>query len=900
MPITSNSSPLAEALARVVEIFSPGAFSRKLPRNERTRLILSYRDPNDFGFLWRFWRQQDQDDAHLAKGSVPDGEIIIWTQSEAEADEGSKDLIIIWDGSPSPSLVGNVRLANYVTPYDWIVAFILALKSHGLQPNPKLRIRIIDLTSYQSGGCESSLLFHQLQLGSTSGLDCRISCPAAKANGETPISEILREILATGAPETKQTTPTELGVDWRLLKRLWAARLFAPSDARDRHAIANLVGPQLLISSMASSTMPFLSSGSPCLIALIALMRVLGLLPSNREYVSSPWVDPAKFEASEFGTANAPAFVLIDDMYNLGWATFLRLALGITIGEGKPTFIASDSPTGKAFGSQGASSLVDQLEEAGQLRLNRGMELVPGRDTVLFLDLRLFSERTSFEEAEFISSLLVLARQAREDGVRNDLPWVGFSTLEIQAVENFLASGKVDGDDYLVALTLLPRLIALVDPRLPIVLFSSTGQRRVAEALREYPSIITNFDKPRFFGDASVEIVQETRVRFELAIMRALSLLRGRAVCRRLREGAVSDHHNAKARYAEIYFDEGDTVAESTFRVAGLVVFGDDETQVAQFNESMVEQGLVWGSTDIAPWPATSLLSKRMKTNYEFKIFEPVGRLGKVAGLEPAIAFSLKVSPTLEWRDSNDLTNPACLDNLYRSLVLQTLETLLFEVLPARMKQENPHFRCGIFLANRTRYESPGDASADWDQDDQLSLARRYGVKIKLDEAENKFYFNSVRSDAVYPIVSQVLALMPEADIKVVSARGSKLFYRREDRYPESLPRPAHLLADLAVRFSKEPDLLWQHPSLERWFDNGFIATADEQFVSILEACRLARAGMHVEAVLEAHKALTVSPNKRPLEWWARPRIARSVDSLSGPDFTELCSRLPPGFKANA
>jgi hypothetical protein len=886
MPMTANSSIIAEALAKVLDAFSPGLFTRELPQNDCEGLILSYSNPDHFDFLWRLWRTNDEEDNYPTEGSVPDGEIITWTQSESEGHK-RKDLIIVWDGSPGPTLVGNVRLANYVTPYDWMVAFLLALKSNGLQPNPRLRIRIIDLTSYQSVGGESRRLFHQLYLGRKSGIDFQVSSPTTNADGDTTISQILFEILTAG--EVKGTTSSGSFADWRLLKRLWGARLFAPSDARDRHAIANLVGPQLLISSMVSRTAR-LSSDSPCVIALITLMRVLGLFPSNHEYVSSPWVDPAKFKNYESGTASAPAFVLIDDMYNLGWAEFLRLALGITSGEERETFIASDSPLRKEFGPQGVSSLFDLLQEAGQLRVNSGMELVPGRDVVLFLDLRLFSERTSFEEAEFIKSLLVLAGQARENGARKDLPWIGFSDHEIQAVENFLASGKVDGDDYLVALTLLPRLVALVDPKLPIVLFSSTGQRRVAEALREYQSIITQFDKPRFFADASGEIVEETRDRFEMAMARALSFLKGRAACRRLSQGGVLANLSGKERYVEIYFDESGTVADPTFRVGGVVVFADEERQVTQLNEEMVKQGLTWGSTETEPRPISLLPKDKWPwVDFETKIFSCVDRLCMASQLEPAIAFSLTVSPSLAWSDSTDLTSPACLDNLYRSLLLQALETLFFEVLPARMEQPTPNFRCAVFVAIRERYESIADAHSDWDRRSRLSLESRYGVQIQKYRGQR--FFRSIAADGVYPMVSQVRALMPEANIKVVTARGNRLFYQVAERDPD-LPRPAHLLADLAVRFSINQGALRVQPSLQQWFDQGFRSTSDEQFASTLQACRYARAGRHVEAVLEAYKASAQSQNGSPLEWWAKPRIARSVSSLSGKDFTELCSRL--------
>jgi hypothetical protein len=50
-------------------------------------------------------------------------------------------------------------------------------------------------------------------------------------------------------------------------------------------------------------------------------------------------------------------------------------------------------------------------------------------------------------------------------------------------------------------LAVLPLILSVLDPGLPIILFSSTQHRSVTQAVRDYPSIITDFAKPYLGGE---------------------------------------------------------------------------------------------------------------------------------------------------------------------------------------------------------------------------------------------------------------------------------------------------------------------------------------------------------------------------------------------------------------
>jgi hypothetical protein len=885
------SSPVALALAKVFNLGSQDG-SAKLTGRAMRRRVFSYRNEADFNFLWRFGGDTAlADEADGAPPSSQEGEIIRWAQSRTEVSE----VVIVWDGLPAPSVIGNVDLGHYLTPFDWVVALCLTLRAIGLdaQEDSALRVTIVDLISTRRSHTDSEKLFIGLSLGSPAMVGwVKVYRPSADELGAKSLHKLLVDRYAPApANERHATTDVRLprSQDWSLVRRVWSARLLAPGDPRDKHAIANIIGPYHLTSSMTSSSALPSGSNSSCVAALLTLMRALEMFSPGCARAPAPWVESRKWEID--GRPLSAGFVLVDDMCRLGWDRFLQLALGLDGNvSANGTLIFSNGPDTGGFGDDGKVSFLDLLvDEKGELRVNGGINFHnAGKDWVLFLDLRLFTERALEDEMAFFGRLLALARQAGEHEVSGILPWRGFSEQELQAVETCISNREVETDNYFLALTLLPRLTALVAPRLPIILFSSTGQRRITDAMRGYANVIIDFDKPRFFVGRQTDAVNETRERFERAMGRALKFLRGGRVCE-LFTACPAAPQNARINpYVEIYFDEAEDVADTSFRVGGVVIVYEDEGQARQFNESMVHKGIVWGSTDVEPNPAFRLPKQKLTlSEYQQKIFGPVDSLlGAVKALE-IIGFSVAVPPTISWSDSTDLTSPSCLDNLYRGLITQALEVVFFELLPNRLGQTEPHFTCSVHIATRNRHQSIADAPSDWDMSYDGNISRRYGIKVRQDKAGN-LYFISVSSDTVYPLVAQVRALSPAPGIKVVTARGSRLFYEVNTSYPESLPRPAHLLADLAVRFATNSLALRKQPSLVRWLSKGFVSTADERFISTLHACRQGRAGRHVEALLGAYKAA----GGANAENWARPRLSRSVVALSGHEFAELSFRI--------
>ena len=675
--------------------------------------------------------------------------------------------------------------------------------------------------------------------------------------------------------------------DLHILKELSGTRWIAPwqrkairrhlrtllTEPSHRHAISNIVGP--LVLGVAANELPLPEQDKRVLLYLHTVLYRLGLLgePSEGQW---PWVSE-----KQVNLAPQASFVLIDDMADLGWEALLRKALGLD--QHDTRLVTFRSPE---------AILKSLLDDNGRLRLNKGLQF-PGvsQAAILFLDLRLFARGRPVDEFQFFEALLQAASQATRP---SDLPWKRgrFTKTELRMVRRCIDQRLLEGEDYYAALTLLPRLIALVDPQLPIVLFASTGQRRILEALKPYGTIITEFEKPRLFVETGPQIVDQTHMRFERAFRQAIRLLMARITLRRLRSQTCESERRrpeeAAGRiaepYVEIYFDEAGKATRRDFVVGGVALVHEAERVAEELNQRMIQAGLVWGPSDIREEPQPGdCLPKEFNGwgDLNKRVLNPVARILKELSVLP-VGFCLRRGPVVPTSDSLNLASPACLDNVYRTLVLQALEVLLFEVLPWLLS-EKP-FRCAVHVATRIRTQPSGAGGEEWSE-----LPRRYGVNVITPSDGGPPFFQSVHSDSVYPMVAEVLARHPETKAQVSAARGARLVYLNTYRgysalpRKQELPRPAHFLADIVARFGLGP----RRGPLKTWLERGFVSIADEQFDCLLSACRHARARRHVDALLLA------AAGASEIDSWANPRVAKSLDALAGPDFVQFCERLP-------
>ena len=850
MEATWSLSPVAGVMSLILEAQHPGRVARRTPSASSDWLVASYRE--DFSWLWQL-----------------DDDLLAWLEN------GPRTIVLVWDGMPTGIGARVVNVADSLTAIDWAVALSLRCGRRMLarKNGSTWQLIILDLTSEKHALAENVRLFASLCNG---GL-----LPWIQVHRPNSAEAFLNGIQAVAGSRRNEEMV-------EMLRTLWSSLIVRPSASR--HAIANLVGPRVLLGTIgtqdgdAPRENAVTAADTLTIAALDSLLAALDLVPDRREHLlSTAWI------GRNVWSDEVDTFVLLDDMHDLGWMAFLERALDVsTPGDPSKTegarVRAFADPAAQIFGSNGEASIVDLLEKS--LRTGERLSLCGSYREVLFLDLRLFTRQGIESEVSFIRRLVDLALDLRNRG--QSLPWPGFAEEELAAVNRWLLAPKEEHPDYHVALTFFPRLLALADPWLPIMLFSSTGRREIVERLRPYENIVLDFEKPRFFGDKVEEILGETRTRLERAMERATGIARGRRLCLplwRARPPAVRlPFDPRRSCLIEVYVDEARDVSEEGFRVGGLALAFPDETAALQFNERMLERKLVWGPTDLDPKPIGQLLPKEglRWVEYESNIFAPVEQmLNELKAF--AVGFSLRRPARIPWeRDPFDLTSPGCLDNLYRRLVCEALEVLLLERLPTLLG--GSQYDHSIFVATRLRTKSITDDDATWDE-----LPRRFGVRTFL--YKGQLAFVSVEADGVFPMVAGILAGEADADKKwpkIRTARGAQLWYGlplKADISLQRLPKPAHFLADLVARFSDQPDALKCQPTLQDWLERGYREASDERFQLQRTACRQARAARHVEALAPLRLISSIGP-------WAWPSLSKSAQALTGRQFIGLCDRL--------
>ena len=191
------------------------------------------------------------------------------------------------------------------------------------------------------------------------------------------------------------------------------------------------------------------------------------------------------------GRRTGVRLLLVDDQYRLGYHLVLagllsgRPAAGGDVDGGWKCSLAHDWSLQCAATPEPLLSPLRRLSPPVDWNKPRSIDV--GADVVL-LDLRLWTgsgkRREVLKDLTAICDRLdVRVLEAKDDHFKKAL----------KAAQGALG-GDAGGD--LDALALLPLLLSHADPSLPVVVFSSTQQRRVVEALSHRPNLITEFSKP--------------------------------------------------------------------------------------------------------------------------------------------------------------------------------------------------------------------------------------------------------------------------------------------------------------------------------------------------------------------------------------------------------------------
>jgi hypothetical protein len=541
--------------------------------------------------------------------------------------------------------------------------------------------------------------------------------------------------------------------------RLWRDLLTSPASGRDRHAIANLVGVRILLKAMGQP----LTAG-PAEEALELLLESLGLLRARN--TNNRW-QPVQLEAK-----NA---VLIDDLAAQGWTRFLAEALGRT--EDEIRFIDTEAEPFRA----------NPLDVGGDT------------DKVLFLDLRLFSAGNSaLQEMKFFETLI--GQCERTDKFHREV-----LTAARQYLEN-----PCEGANYYQALTLYPRLLAMKDPTLPIVLFSSTGQPSITKTLaRDHTNIIVDFDKPQFYGTPSATVVAETERKLHTAIEQANLITRGRKALQRIAAAGSFQMERIKAPLVEIFIDESlvDNTGTNDYYGAGSLVLSGERGFPQAINRELALRGIRWGYCDAgATFDAVQCMVPLHGP--------PNDRLRELpdvflnSGVSAACCGLVRQYPGYR-RGTWDHQ----FENEYRRLLSDLLEATLFDVLSPETKDVRVHLA--------TRVWGRRDAAGRSYIARKAPLFReRYGIRTNGKGPPNRFYL--LDSNEAWPIVSQVRSRRDSPFPKVTWCRACSLAYNAPGDDPK--PRQIHFLADWIAGLTRGYSLRSTLPEeVKPWFEAGFL-----------------------------------------------------------------------------
>ncbi len=444
--------------------------------------------------------------------------------------------VVIWDDIGDVESPSDFPYRNYLTAFDWTVALAVAtaerLKAEPSLVPPTFRLHIYDDT--ERGWSES------FSAGMGPGLPALL--PWLRLYRGTSETQELQNSLFQGRATGTGQDPEGWLSSAERVRRLWISELAKPGD---RHAVSNAIGPRALGRALGDAGFTVLRTPTDTEALLDAadylelLANVLGqwsihattLHKEPQPRLGGLGMEP-QIAADLFGRFREIRFALVDDQARAGFHEALAaFLLGKKRGaarncDGALAALSSTSGDGLSLTSFTSPDVLLawlrsalQCQPAGSphprifgkaMRPNSSPPL-PNFD-VLFLDLRLhgISRRKEVldQERRFLEDLVKVADEfgprLAENGL--DLGQLRVFGTALEAARTRLKYLKTDEEAAeergVVHLALLPILISACDPTTPIILFSSTGQRSIAQLLGLFPNIITSFSKPGVSGYA--------------------------------------------------------------------------------------------------------------------------------------------------------------------------------------------------------------------------------------------------------------------------------------------------------------------------------------------------------------------------------------------------------------
>lgn len=676
-------------------------------------------------FSW-FWKIR-------AAGAEHEPPLLDWLRENAD-DQRRRDrnLLIVWYGMPSFEN-RPIKIANHLTPFDWALSLSHHLLSRDSE-RPPLRIVILDCHSREMPNASGHYMVDSL-LASLPWLWVVRLLPQGdddRTIADRFGADDLKKLIGN-CSQADNSVPTLANQDHHQARKIvgalvqaWVGNL---ARSETHHDVNNILGPLVLHQSFAQTPSEHHLGRQ----ALLQHARWLGLAPDKIGAGSDVWFD-AQNVARELN--RTMRFVLVDDQINNGWGDVVAAALGLALEAGvrqatpnEITRLAEPVNNVELWGATSPHPLMKRLEEAleidGTTHDRRFNLLFTGNEggapplEVVLLDLRLATSREA--EVAYFEAAIKLAETLTERHGDGSWPWRPLADKnggidQLKSVVKDYAAGKPGDTTYLQLLTLPVRILASVDLSLPIIVFSSTGQRSVVEEFKGYGNIITAFEKPRFLGYRAGDMLSEAKNNWAAAMKQASGLLRGRTEIQRIILGSrprLPIFEDGKGQYLiNLYLDEtGDEYEE--MEVGGVLVIGSTKN-VKHFEQCLDQIGLKYFRNDKDP--------KYFLRNTVNKCADSIAECCN------NIHCSF-VSLKGKWRELDptvgDVENELEADNLYRQMVATLTEVAVYHLAAALFKEEpgeDSIVDYKLYMANR------GKAPSD-DPNKSEDLWRRWGVR---------------------------------------------------------------------------------------------------------------------------------------------------------------------------
>jgi hypothetical protein len=893
------------------------------------------------------------------------GDEFDWLWSSEDAPEGcwnwlsngekQKNLLVVWDSMPANLDVSPINITDQLTPFDWVVSI-----SHRLlaQETPAFRVLILDCYSSirkHAFGCRmaDSLIAAFPWLGVVRLLATGDARSAADQWGASKFKEIAADPTVLGALNA-DPVGTRATVD--SFVQAWVGNL---ARSATHHDVNNLLGPLILLEGLGLSRKAKERGRS----ALLQHARWLGIVRSNPPRLQQEigWFDPRPL-ADELN--RTIRFILVDDQANNGWKDVIAAVVGVYSREGHATALATENKFNllasagrvELWGTTGATPVLDRLDQvlntlndaAQDFRF--GLQLTPvsaqenttGEESpleVLLLDLRLASSKEI--EIRNFRRVVTLAENLAKRNTDKEWPWRPLSASSsdeksaLQDLRSWLEKYENAPDDgtsqpsaeYLALLTLFARVVATLDMSLPIIVFSSTGQRRVMEELKGYENIITVFEKPRFAGYSPEDIIIESMDKWATAAQRAAALLRARSSIQGMREDSVLSpareiRHERNGYLIELYVDEtGNEFKDESLTIGGLLVAGPRHN-VISFGDELKKK--VDEIAHQAPDQNSGGIKTYLRSQGETlaALVNDLGEEKDVYCAVVTISGNLNTGAVLELQ-VGAVEDELEADNLYREMFSMLVEISVYHFAPEF---------CGIGVDTKYRVHMPtrvrgisdavpqevnyaenlkrdwgtktkyvGTNRQLWDAIDALrelpdpdlapirkSLEEYASVKLGTDPAKfvKRTVINYLDFDAGRPLVQGVSRqYRVEAQPKPERARA----YILDAHIRET--RRAHLLADVFI------DRFAARGALTLLKDRGFAGEYCVDLRRLLRGARQATNGFFGDGLAIAAKSARVvsSANKSDIRRRLLAKLYRFAAGMSGAEFMRMVnSHLQP------